>query len=371
MVTSFQRPLKKLKAPSNTNKNIIEFRQLQHEEKVRLSTGQAVSQSSPRRALPATLHAFNIYESGAVKPNTQASAGHEPVSISVSARPGHSHRNSIALSVVAAIVVGAMVGISWQSGVPSESEPVIDDTRTSQSLISKQASAEEPLQASPNDLPPASPPVAATPPVAAAQPVAATQPVAASPPAPASPSVAAAPPAPASSSVAAASPAPASSSVAAAPPESPPAASLPTAAAPPAAADANQMEDDLNSTEELARQYAQEIAQLHARNASLNSIVDARGKEATDLNNELVQLEQDLAAKKSAAQPTVVTRTVYNFVNGAAGNNPGNIRPGPSQSSEVNWESGADIVDDDYEQIPVEWDSNGQPIVFVDAYSGD
>ena len=131
------------------------------------------------------------------------------------------------------------------------------------------------------------------------------------------------------------------------------------------------MEDDLNSTKELARQYMQEIARLHARNASLNSIVDARGREATDLNNELVQLEQDLAAKKSAAQPTVVTRTVYNFVNGAAGNNTGNIRPRPSQSSEVNWESGEEIVDDDHEQIPVEWDSNGQPIVFVDAFSGD
>ena len=174
MVTSFQRPLKKLKAPSNTNKNFIEFRQLQHEEKVRLSTGQAVSQSSPRTALPATLHAFNIYESGAVKRDTQASAGHEPVTISESAKPRSSHFNSIALGVLAAIVVGVVVGFSWQSGVPSELEPVINDTRTSQSLISKQASAEEPLQASANDLPPASSPVVATPSASASPSVAAS-----------------------------------------------------------------------------------------------------------------------------------------------------------------------------------------------------
>ena len=132
-----------------------------------------------------------------------------------------------------------------------------------------------------------------------------------------------------------------------------------------------QIENEVNSTKELIRQYKQELKRLNTQNVSLSSEVDARGKEAKELNNELLQLGQALAAKQSAAQPKVETRTIYNFVNGAAGDNPSYIGRGPADYSADNLESGEIIVDDESEQIPVEWDSNGQPIVFVDAFSGD
>ena len=337
MVTSFQRPLRIVKAPGDSNENFIEFRQLQDEEKVRLSAGQAVSQSSIKTAVPVRHHALNVHESAVEKLVTQASSSDDLASTTASNEPGYWRRNSTAFSVFAAIVVGVLlgiIGITWQSSGISEVESVASNTRSSQPSFSKQASAEERPQESADASHPALPP----------------------------------------------------ESVPESPPESVPAnmdanvdakveVEVDEAAAAAAAAAADQIENELNSTQKLALQYKQELKRLNARNASLHSEVDARGKEASELNNELSQLELDLAAKKQAGQPKVETRTVYNFVNGAVGSNPGfnsnnnNNSLEPYDSSAPNVEIGGEIVDDELEQIPVEWDSNGQPIVFVDAFS--
>ena len=319
MVTSFQRPLKTLPAHSELDKNFLEFRKLQHEDKVRLSAGQAVSQNSISTAVPVSNHVSEIQASAALKPVEQALSRDDSASSSASTGAEYVRRNSTALSVLAAVVVGGVLGIMWLSSGPGKAEPVANNSLTSQpsavEQVSEPAVEKESLQQSADALHNEPVAVAVQAPVAAVQALAQVD---------------------------------ANANV-----------------------DVEQIANEVNSTKELIRQYKQELKRLNTQNVSLNSEVYARGIEAKSLNNELLQLGQALAAKQSAAQPKVETRTVYNFVNGAVGDNPSHIGRAPADYSADNLESGERIVDDESEQIPVEWDSNGQPIVFVDAFSGD
>ena len=344
MNRSSQPNLKTVEALHQPNKDFIEFRRLQHEDKARLLAGQAVPQASIQVAIPVSNRVQEIKASAALKSVEQALPRDDSASSSASTGAGYVRRNSIVFSVFAAIAVGVVLGTIWLSSGPDEAEYVADNSSTSEQSAaqlpavkqaSEQAVEKESLQQSADAL--HNEPVAKQAPVAAAQ-----------------------APAQVDANV------DANSNV-----DADVDANANVDANADANADVEQIANEVNSTKELIRQYKQELKRLNTQNVSLNSEVDARGKEAKSLNNELLQLGQALAAKQSAAQPKVETRTVYNFVNGAVSGNSSYIGRRPADFSADDLENGEIIVDDESEKIPVEWDSNGQPIVFVDAFSGD
>jgi len=153
--------------------------------------------------------------------------------------------------------------------------------------------------------------------------------------------------------------------------------------------DATLAEPDM-TTDQSAR-YLGEIEQLRALNTSLQGQIDELHIETTGLNAELLQLELALMEKQAEAQPLVETRTVYNFVNVSAGDDFASAPAADSYvqddfdeelyySEEGDWNDDKYYEEDEYYgeqygEVPVAWDSNGQPTEFmsvdVDEYYGE
>ena len=148
--------------------------------------------------------------------------------------------------------------------------------------------------------------------------------------------------------------------------------------APSVAAINNPITERWNETSQQAKQYLDEIEQLRALNVSLHEEVDKLGAETTDLNYELLQLELALAEKEASEQALVETRTVYNFVNVPTGSNVQDF--GNTEDSNYTYSNEQQSLNEQYydeseqyyeEPIPIEWDSNGQPVAFADAYTSE
>ena len=117
-------------------------------------------------------------------------------------------------------------------------------------------------------------------------------------------------------------------------------------------------------------QYLVEIERLRSQNNSLNSEVDVLDAETFNLNNELLQLELSMTALELEAQPPVVTRTVYNFVNTSNGSNIQSDEREPYDYSASSWETETYGAVDQFSEEPIEWDSQGQPIEYVESFVG-
>lgn len=140
--------------------------------------------------------------------------------------------------------------------------------------------------------------------------------------------------------------------------------------------------EELNATSQQAQQYRDEIEQLRAVNASLLQEIELLSIETTDLNYDLLQLELVIAENKAKenGQQIVETRTVYNFVNVPIGTH---VQNSGAQSyvneQQYSEDESYAVVDNYYEDIDqyyeepiaIEWDNNGEPIAFTDAYLMD
>ena len=148
--------------------------------------------------------------------------------------------------------------------------------------------------------------------------------------------------------------------------------------------------NDTESAQLLEDEYLEEIGMLQRLNDTLQMEVDSLNDETVELNDELLKLGMRMDALKSASEPVVETRTVYNFVTVPIGSSVGQDRSKTNagenriNSNEPTGDSDQQINDDppsqeSYNNSPfkgnveetMRWDSNDQPVEFIDAYSGD
>ena len=148
--------------------------------------------------------------------------------------------------------------------------------------------------------------------------------------------------------------------------------------------------NDTDSAQLLEDEYLEEIGMLQRLNDALQMEVDSLNDETVELNDELLKLGMTMDALKSASEPVVETRTVYNFVTVPIGSSVGQDRSDTNaaenriNSNEPIGDSDQQINDDppsqeSYNNSPfkgnveetMRWDSNDQPVEFIDAYSGD
>ena len=129
---------------------------------------------------------------------------------------------------------------------------------------------------------------------------------------------------------------------------------------------------ELETTHESANPYLDEIERLQAQNGFLNTEIASLGSETTSLNFELLQLELAIAARESQALAQVETHTVYNFINVPVGG-----YDQQNDNSAQDWDysyagAGNQFLDEEglLDDESVEFDDRGQPIGFVDYFSG-
>ena len=111
---------------------------------------------------------------------------------------------------------------------------------------------------------------------------------------------------------------------------------------PPTASDLYYLKYELDTSSELNREYAEELAYLRAVNTSLRNEVTSLGDETIDLNKDLLQLESTMSSSESTPDEPVEIRTVYDIVNVPLGSGPENVSIEPPDNAIFNRESGSD-----------------------------
>jgi len=310
-VTTRKRPRKPLRVVPAGTENLFAIRDLNSQDRAR----PLISRSIVAKTVPAPGQAFaQTTDKPAVDGSAIPAANDNVATI-----PGNSaalqfvRRNKVAAGVVTALALGAVVGGAHMFSAPQESEAAVGSTSTA-------------LKPEP------------------AQPLASVT----------------------------------------------PAAENILSPAPPTVASENDaiLAEPVKSTDQSDR-YLDEIVQLRVLNTSLHGQIDELKIETTSLNAELLQLELALTEKLAEAQSLVETRTVYNFVNVPVGDDFANAPAADSYvqaefdafngelyaSEEENWNDDQfyedEYYEDQYGEVPVAWDSNGQPIEFMSVEVDD